>query len=99
MLIMYRYTTLVCVILFILGIKKMDINLDELDLRTLQLESARALLTMDGTSAGISKFNKQAHHNSQLWYKAVIRSYIDEHGGMPKDVGPAAGIVLFSEKL
>lgn len=77
----------------------MSSDLDILDLRTLQLECARALLTMDGTSAGISKFNKQAHHNSQLWYKAVIQAYIDEHGGMPNDVGPAKDIVLFSEKL
>ena len=76
-----------------------DINLDELDLRTLQREATRALLTMDGSSAGISKFNKKAHHNSQLWYKAVIENYIAEHGGMPCDVGPAKDIELFSEKL
>ena len=54
----------------------MIINLDELDLRTLQRESARALLTMDGTSAGISRFNKQAQHNSQLWYKADRKSVV-----------------------
>lgn len=79
--------------------KKMSINLDELDLRTLQRESARALMTMDGSSAGISKFNKQAHHNSQLWYKAVLKDYIEAHGGLPCDVGPAKDIVLFSEKM
>lgn len=77
----------------------MTTNLDELDLRTLQREATRALLTMDGSSHGISKFNKKAHHNSQLWYKAVIQYYIDEHGGMPCDIGPAKDIVLFSEKL
>lgn len=77
----------------------MSINLDELDLRTLQRESARALMTMDGSSAGISKFNKQAHHNSQLWYKAVLTHYITEHGGLPKDSGPAKDIVLFSETI
>ena len=77
----------------------MNTNLDELDLRTLQREATRALLTMDGSSHGISKFNKKAHHNSQLWYKAVIQYYIDEHGGMPCDIGPAKDIVLFSEKL
>ena len=77
----------------------MTINLDELDLRTLQREATRALLTMDGSSAGISKFNKKAHHNSQLWYKAVIQYYIDEHGGMPCDVGPSKDIELFSEKI
>lgn len=79
--------------------KKMDINLDELDLRTLQRESARALMTMDGSSAGISKFNKQAHHNSQLWYKAVLKDYIAAHGDLPCHAGPAKDIVLFSEKI
>jgi hypothetical protein len=77
----------------------MIINLDELDLRTLQRESARALLTMDGTSAGISRFNKQAQHNSQLWYKAVLKEYIETHGGLPCDVGPAKGLKLFSETI
>lgn len=77
----------------------MTTDLEELDLRTLQKEATRALLTMDGSSHGISKFNKKAHHNSQLWYKAVIQYYIDEHGGMPCDVGPAKDIELFSEKL
>jgi hypothetical protein len=76
-----------------------DINLDELDLRTLQRESARALMTMDGTSAGISRFNKQAHHNSQLWYKAVLKEYIEKFGDLPCNAGPAKDIVLFSEKI
>jgi hypothetical protein len=78
----------------------MDIEiLDKLDVRTMQKECARALLTMDGTSHGIARFNKQARHNSQNWYKAVLREYIEEHGGLPKDVGPAKDILLFSEKL
>ena len=77
----------------------MDIDLDKLPLRDLQKESTRALLTMDGTSHGIAKYNKKAHHNSQLWYKAVLEDYIKEYGGLPKDVGPAKEIVLFSEKL
>ena len=73
--------------------------LDNLDIRTLQKECARALLTMDGTSHGIAHFNKLAQHNSQNWYKAVLTEYIEEHGGLPKDVGPAKNLVLFSEKL
>tara|TARA_B100000035_G_scaffold178373_1_gene152106 strand:+ start:2123 stop:2362 length:240 start_codon:yes stop_codon:yes gene_type:complete len=77
----------------------MDIDLDKLTLRELQQESTRALLTQDGTSVGISKYNKKAHHNSQLWYKAVLQDYIDKYGGLPKEVGPAKDIVLFSEKL
>lgn len=75
------------------------IDLDTLDLRTLQKESTRALLTMDGSSGGIAKFNKQAHHNSQLWYKAVLEDYISKYGGLPCDVGPAKNISLFSEKI
>jgi|TARA_B110000263_G_scaffold161803_1_gene140707 hypothetical protein len=73
--------------------------LETLDLRTMQKECARALLTMDGTSHGIAHFNKQARHNSQNWYKAVLTEYIEEHGGLPKDVGPAKDILLFSEKI
>ncbi len=79
--------------------EKQLIDLDSLDLRTLQKESSRALLTMDGTNGGIAKFNKVAHHNSQLWYKAVIQSYIDEHGDLPSKVGPAKDFELFSEKI
>jgi len=73
--------------------------LDNLDIRTLQKECARALLTMDGTSAGISRFNKTSQHNSQNWYRAVLTEYIEEHGGLPKDVGPAKDLVLFSETI
>ena len=75
----------------------MDIN--ELTLRQLQTESARALSTMQATNNNIHMFNKKAHHNSQLWYKAVLQDYIDKYGGLPKDVGPAKDIVLLSEKL
>jgi len=73
--------------------------IETLDVRTLQKESARALLTMDGTSAGIARFNKLAQHNSQNWYKAVLTAYIEEHGGLPCDVGPAKVLVLFSETI
>ena len=75
------------------------IDLDSLNLRSLQKESSRALLTMDGSSNGIWRFNKQAHHNSHLWYKAVIQHYIDEYGDLPCNAGPAKDIILFSEKL
>ena len=70
--------------------------IETLDVRTLQKESARALLTMDGT---IARFNKLAQHNSQNWYKAVLTAYIEEHGGLPCDVGPAKDLVLFSETI
>ena len=38
----------------------MTIDLEKLTLRELQKESARALLTQDGTSNGISKYNKKS---------------------------------------
>ena len=68
--------------------------IDKLPLRTLQKEAARALCTMEATSNNISKFNKQAHHNSQNWYKAVITWYVTEYGGLPSEVGPGVDVKL-----
>lgn len=65
-----------------------DVILDELELRDLQKEAARAISTMPADNNSIHKFNKQAHHNSQLWYRAVIKHYIMEHGDLPSLVGP-----------
>ena len=70
----------------------MDIN--DFDLRTLQKESARALTAMEATNNNIFKFNQQAHHDSQNWYKAVIRWYVDEYGGLPSQVGPGKDVNL-----
>lgn len=75
------------------------IDLNSLDLRTLQKESTKALMTMDGSNNGIYKFNKAARHNSQQWYKEVIQYYIELYDGLPSETGPAKDIVLFSEKL
>ena len=69
-------------------------NLDDLPLRTLQQEAARALTVMEAANNDIYKYNVQAHHNSQNWYKAVIRDYIERHGGMPRQVGPAKEVKL-----
>ena len=73
------------------------INLETLDMRTLQKEAARALSSMEATNNNIYKFNQQAYHDSQRWYKAVIQWYIEEHGGMPSQVGPGAIIKLILE--
>lgn len=72
-------------------------ELDNLSIRELQLESARALATMDATSVNIHQFNKQAHHNSHNWYKAVIEWYVKEYGGLPSEVGPGKDINLISD--
>ncbi len=73
----------------------MDIN--NLTLRQLQTESARALTTMQATNNNIHQFNKRAHHNSQNWYRAVIEWYINEYGGLPSDIGPAKNVKLILE--
>ena len=72
-------------------------NLDKLDLRTLQTESARALSTIVATNNNIWQFNKQAHHNSQNWYKAVINWYVEQYGDLPSKVGPGKDIKLILE--
>jgi hypothetical protein len=73
------------------------LELDNLTVRDLQKESARALATMDATSVNIHQFNKQAHHNSHNWYKAVINWYVEQHGDLPSKVGPGKEIKLLWE--
>ena len=70
------------------------IDLDNLSLRQLQTESARALSTMQATNNNIHKFNKLAHHDSQLWYKSVVNWYIQEYGNLPSKTGPGKEIKL-----
>jgi len=69
-------------------------NLDDFTVRELQKESARALSTMQATNNNIYKFNKLAHHNSHLWYKAVIEWYVDEYGDLPSKTGPGMDVEL-----
>ena len=66
--------------------------LDGLDTRSLQREAARAISTMPADNNSIHKFNAQAYHNSHLWYRAVIKYYIELHGGMPSEVGPGTEV-------
>ena len=73
-------------------------NLDLLTLRQLQTESARAISTMEATNNNIYQFNKQAHHNSQNWYIAVIKWYVEQYGYLPSKVGPGKDIKLVLEK-
>jgi|TARA_B110000483_G_scaffold189079_1_gene224236 hypothetical protein len=70
----------------------LDIN--DLTLRQLQTESARALSTMQATNNNIYKFNKLAHHDSQKWYRAVIEWYVDEYGDLPSRYGPGKDVKL-----
>ena len=70
----------------------MDVS--NLTLRELQIESARALSTMQATNNNIFQFNKLAHHNSQNWYVAVINWYIDQYGDLPSKIGPGKEVKL-----
>ena len=70
----------------------MDIS--NLTLRQLQTESARAISTIEATNNNIYQFNKQAHHNSQNWYTAVIKWYVEQYGDLPSKVGPGKDIKL-----
>ena len=70
----------------------MDIN--NLSVREMQKESARALSTIQATNNNIWQFNKQAHHNSQNWYIAVIEWYVKEYGDLPSRVGPGKDVKL-----
>jgi hypothetical protein len=64
----------------------------------LQKEAARAINTMQADNNSIHKFNSKAHHNSQLWYRAVIQYYIEEHGGLPSEIGPGVDIKLILDE-
>jgi hypothetical protein len=75
-----------------------DTLLDTYDLRQLQKEAARAISTMKADNNSIYKFNKVSHHNSQLWYRAVIKHYIEEHGGLPSEVGPGVDVKLLLDE-
>ena len=68
--------------------------IDDLTLRQLQTESARALSTMSATNNNIYKFNKLAHHDSQKWYRAVIEWYVQEYGDLPSKYGPGKDVKL-----
>ncbi|OUX04036.1 MAG: hypothetical protein CBE00_13055 [Planctomycetaceae bacterium TMED240] len=69
-----------------------DEYLGTLKTRELQREAARAISTMPADNNSIHKFNKEAHHNSHIWYKAVIKHYVFEHGGMPSEIGPGKDV-------
>lgn len=70
----------------------MDLN--NLSVRELQKESARALSTIEATNNNIYQFNKRAYHNSQNWYIAVIEWYVEQYGGLPSKIGPGKDVNL-----
>lgn len=60
----------------------------------MQKESARALAAIEATNNNISQFNKQAHHDSQNWYRAVINWYVEQYGDLPSKTGPGKNVKL-----
>jgi len=74
------------------------LDIDNFTLRELQKESARALSTMQATNNNIWQFNKEAHHDSQRWYRAVIQWYIDQYGDLPSKIGPGKDVKLIHEE-
>lgn len=72
-------------------------DIDNLDVRELQKESARALSTMEATNNNIWQFNKEAHHNSHNWYKAVIQWYVNQYGDLPSKAGPGKYVKLIHD--
>ena len=68
--------------------------IENLSIRELQKESARALATIEATNNNIHQFNKQSHHDSHNWYRAVIKWYIEQYGDLPSKVGPGKDVKL-----
>lgn len=69
-------------------------NLDDLTARELQKESARALAIWKPGNNELKQMTGHVHWDSQEFYKAIIRRYIDEYGGLPSEIGPGAEIKL-----
>jgi len=75
------------------------IDLDTMPLRMLQLEAARIISSMEATNDNIYKFNKESRHDSTSWYKAAIRWYVGEYGGMPSEVGPGKDVEFIYKEV
>jgi hypothetical protein len=74
------------------------LDIDDLSLRELQIECARALSTTAATNNNLSKFNKAAHHNSQNWYRAVLAWYVEQYGDLPSRAGPGGSVKILMDK-
>ena len=71
------------------------VDIETLDLRTLQQEAARALASyIDSTNNGLAEINKKCNHDSTIFYKEVLKKYMEEFGDLPSIVGPGVGIQL-----
>ena len=75
------------------------IDLETLDLRTLQTEAAKVLASyLEPTNNGLAEINKKCNHDSTIFYKEVLKLYIEEFGDLPSKVGPGKEVTLVSDK-
>ena len=71
------------------------IDLETLDLRTLQTEAARALASyISSTNNGLAEINKKCNHDSTIFYKEVLKIYIEKFGDLPSNCGPGKEVNL-----
>ena len=47
---------------------------------------------------GLAEINKKCDHDSTIFYKEVIKLYINEFGDLPSKVGPGKEVTLVSDK-
>jgi len=73
---------------------------DKFTLRDLQKEAARVLASSGGFgNHELVQFNKLAHHDSHVWYKAVIAWYVEQHGDLPSKIGPGQSVKLLLDTV
>tara|TARA_B100001113_G_scaffold351289_1_gene350061 strand:- start:891 stop:1112 length:222 start_codon:yes stop_codon:yes gene_type:complete len=71
--------------------------IDSLDLRTLQKESARALLVMQNAdNLSLSEINQKVDHDSTIFYKKVLEKYVEIYGDLPSntELGKKINLIL-----
>ena len=66
--------------------------LENLSLRQLQLECARASAVLPYHK--IRNLSSKTHYSSVAYYKMVIQLYIDIYGDLPSKIGPGTSVVL-----
>tara|TARA_B100001094_G_scaffold68014_1_gene64307 strand:+ start:795 stop:1766 length:972 start_codon:yes stop_codon:yes gene_type:complete len=73
-------------------------NKVNLDLRTLQKESARALVVMQNAdNLSLSEINQKVNHDSTLFYKKVLEKYIELFGDLPSNTKEGKEVNLIME--
>ncbi len=59
-------------------------KIDNLDLRTLQIESSIALQVLQNAdNLSLSSINQKVDHDSTIFYKQVLEVFVKEYGDIP----------------